>query len=107
MSDKTITKRDLVLLISEETGLIQEDVFAVLQKALDHISAALGQGDRIEFRDFGVFEICIRKSRIGRNPHQPTHVVTIPERRVVKFKPGRKMKAEVMKGVPTPPPPTV
>lgn len=95
MSDKTITKRELVLKIAAETGLIQQDVFAVVQKTLDHITAALAQGDRVEFRDFGVFELCTRKARIGRNPHQPTNVVQIPERRVVKFKAGRKMKADV------------
>jgi nucleoid DNA-binding protein len=103
MKDDTVTKRDLVLRISEETGLVQEDVFAVLQKILDHITDTLIQGGRIEFRDFGVFEICTRKSRIGRNPHAPTHVVTIPERRVVKFKPGRKMKSSVLSFVPPPP----
>lgn len=96
MQGNTITKRDLVLKIAGETGLIQEDVFTVLQKFLDHITDALIQGDRVEFRDFGVFAICTRKARIGRNPHVPTNVVTIPERRVVKFKPGRKMKAEVL-----------
>jgi nucleoid DNA-binding protein len=105
MNEKTLTKRDLVLKISAETGLVQEDVYAVLQKALDHIADTMAQGNRVEFRDFGVFEICVRKSRIGRNPHEPTHVVTIPERRVVKFKPGRKMKQEVTRRLAPPPPP--
>jgi nucleoid DNA-binding protein len=96
MNEKTITKRELVLKIAAETNLIQEDVFAVVQKTLDHITDALAHGNRVEFRDFGVFELCTRKARIGRNPHQPTHVVQIPERRVVKFKSGRKMKADVL-----------
>ena len=100
MSDKTITKRELVLRIAAETGLIQEDVFAVVQKTLDHITETLIQGDRVEFRDFGVFELCTRKARIGRNPHQPTNIVQIPERRVVKFKPGRKMKAGLLAAAP-------
>jgi nucleoid DNA-binding protein len=92
-----MTKRDLVVQISQETGLVQEDVFTVLQKALDHVSEALAKGDHVEFRDFGVFEVCTRKARIGRNPNQPDHVVQIPERKVVKFKPGKKMKADVLK----------
>ena len=96
MSDKTITKRDMVLRIAAETGLIQEDVFAVVQKTLDHITEALAHGDRVEFRDFGVFELCTRKARIGRNPHQPANVVRIPARLVVKFKSGRKMKADIL-----------
>ena len=94
-----MTKRDLVMRIAKETGLIQQDVFAVLQKTLDHIVERLAKGENVEFRNFGVFEVCIRKSRIGRNPNQPTHVVTIPTRKVVKFKMGRIMKAQVMKPV--------
>lgn len=94
-----MTKRDLVIRIAKETGLIQQDVFAVLQKTLDYMIESLARGENVEFRNFGVFEVCIRKSRIGRNPNQPTHVVTIPSRKVVKFKMGRIMKAKVMKPV--------
>ena len=94
-----MTKRDLVMRIAKETGLIQQDVLAVLQKTLDHIVESLAKGESVEFRNFGVFEVRIRKSRIGRNPNQPTHVVTIPARKVVKFKMGRIMKALVMKPV--------
>ena len=90
-----MTKRDLVVRIAEETGLIQQDVMAVLQKSLDHITEALEQGENVEFRNFGVFEIAIRKSRVGRNPNKPEDVVTIPERRVVKFKPGKIMKQRI------------
>ncbi len=90
-----MTKRDLVVRIAEETGLIQQDVMAVLQKSLDHIVEALEKGETVEFRNFGVFEIAIRKSRIGRNPNKPEDVVTIPERRVVKFKPGKIMKQRI------------
>ena len=92
-----MTKRELVVRISMETGLVQEDVFAVLQKTLDYITEALAKGDHVEFRDFGVFEVCRRKQRIGRNPNKPQNTVQIPERNVVKFKAGRLMKAAVMK----------
>lgn len=94
-----MTKRDLVMRIAKETGLIQQDVFAVLQKTLDYIVESLAKGENVEFRNFGVFEVRIRKSRIGRNPNKPSHVVTIPTRKVVKFKMGRIMKAQVMKPV--------
>ena len=94
-----MTKRDLVMRIAKETGLIQQDVFAVLQKTLDYIVESLAKGESVEFRNFGVFEVRVRKSRIGRNPNKPTHVVTIPTRKVVKFKMGRIMKALVMKTV--------
>jgi nucleoid DNA-binding protein len=93
-----MTKRELVVRISKETGIIQEDVFAVIQKTLDYITEALVKGDHVEFRDFGVFEVCTRKPRIGRNPNQPANVVQIPERKVVKFKAGKLMKAGVLKG---------
>ncbi len=90
-----MTKRDLVVRISKETGLVQQDVNAILQKTLDYITAALAKGENVEFRNFGVFEVRVRKSRIGRNPNKPTHVVTIPTRKVVKFKMGRIMKAQI------------
>ncbi|TAN35968.1 MAG: integration host factor subunit beta [Verrucomicrobia bacterium] len=91
----TLTKRDLVMRISEETGLIQQDVFAVLQKTLDYIVDALAKGEHVEFRNFGVFTIRERKARIGRNPKKPQNTVTIPARKVVKFKPGRIMKKRI------------
>jgi nucleoid DNA-binding protein len=99
-----MTKRDLVVRISKETGIIQEDVFTVLQKSLDYITETLVRGEHIEFRDFGVFEVTVRKQRIGRNPNRPENVVTIPERKVVKFKPGKKMKALVLSNDSTPTP---
>jgi len=94
-----MTKRELVMRISKETGLVQQDVFAVIQKTLDYIIESLAKGKTVEFRNFGVFEVRVRKARVGRNPNQPTHVVAIPSRKVVKFKMGRIMKARVMKKV--------
>lgn len=90
-----MTKRELVVRIADETGLVQQQVYQVIQKALDYIIEGLAKGDTIEFRNFGVFEVRQRKSRIGRNPNRPTQVVTIPSRKVVKFKPGRIMKQVV------------
>ena len=90
-----MTKRDLIVRIADETGLIQQDVQAVLQKSLDYIIDALAEDESVEFRNFGVFEIRTRKERIGRNPNRPDHVVTIPERKVVKFKPGKIMRKRI------------
>ena len=92
-----MTKRDLVVRIAKETGLVQEDVFTIIQKVLNYITEALGKGERVEFRDFGVFEVCLRRPRIGRNPNKPENVVRIPARLVVKFKPGKKMEEVVLK----------
>ena len=84
--------------ISDETGLIQEDVKAVLQKSLDYIVDALEKNESVEFRNFGVFEVKDRKERVGRNPNMPEHDVIIPARRIVKFKPGKVMKKRIMGG---------
>jgi nucleoid DNA-binding protein len=99
----TLTKRDLVVRISEETGLIQQQVLDVVQRTLDHIAATLAKGEKVELRNFGVFEVKVRKARVGRNPNAPASDVPIPERSVVKFKPGKEMRAEVLK-IPPPPP---
>ncbi len=87
-----LTKRELVARISKETGISQLDVFNVVQKTLDGIVDALEAGKHVEFREFGVFEIIERKARIGRNPNKPQDVVHIPSRKVVKFKPGKRMR---------------
>ncbi len=93
-----MTKRDLAVRIAEETGLTQHQTLDVIQRALDHITEALGRGQKIEFREFGVFEVRTRKPRVGRNPKRPEVDVPIPARRVVKFKPGKEMKALVLRG---------
>ena len=90
-----MTKRDLVMRIADETGLIQQDVYAVIQKSLDYIVESLENNDTVEFRNFGVFEVRERKKRIGRNPNKPENVVTIPARKVVKFKPGKIMRERI------------
>jgi len=100
----TLTKRDLVTRISNESGLVQQQVLDVVQKTLDYIAEALSKGDKVELRNFGVFEVKIRKARIGRNPNAPETDVPIPERSVVKFKPGKEMRAEVLKIAPQVPP---
>ena len=98
----TLTKRDLVSRISNESGLVQQQVLDVVQKTLDYIAEALSKGDKVELRNFGVFEVKIRKARVGRNPNAPETDVPIPERCVVKFKPGKEMRGEVIKIAPKP-----
>ena len=95
-----MTKRDLVIRISNETGLVQQQVLDVVQKTLDYIASAVSKGDKVELRNFGVFEVKVRKARIGRNPNAPATDVPIPQRAVVKFKPGKEMRAEVLKLTP-------
>lgn len=95
-----MTKRDLVVRIASETGLVQQQVLEVIQKTLDYISEAVAEGKNVELRNFGVFEVKVRKARIGRNPNAPATDVPIPPRAVVKFKPGKEMRESVLKLTP-------
>ena len=95
--NRTVTKRDVVERISERTGLKKTDVKAVLQEFLDEIVHELGDGKRLEFRDFGVFEVRTRAARIAQNP-KTLEPVTVPEKSTVKFKPGRRMKQALEDG---------
>lgn len=92
-----MTKRDLAIRISRQTDLNQNDVMNVIQLTLDTIVNEVAAGRNVEFRNFGVFEVVVRKPRIGRNPNAPKDTVSIPERVVVKFKPGKIMEAKVAK----------
>ena len=93
----SLTKRDLVARISEESGLPQQNVLDVVQKTLDYIRESVAKGQKVELRNFGVFEVKVRKARVGRNPNAPETDVPIPQRAVVKFKPGKEMRDEVIK----------
>jgi len=95
-----LTKRDLVMRISDKTGLVQQQVLDVVQMNLDYIAEALAKGDKVELRNFGVFEVKVRKARVGRNPNAPETDVPIPQRAVVKFKAGKEMREAVLKLTP-------
>jgi len=84
-------KRDIVLKISEETGIKQIVVKEIMQRTLDAIVEALKRGERIELRNFGAFQLKKRRKRIGRNP-KTGEVIPVPERLTVVFKPGLKMR---------------
>ena len=90
-----LTKRDIVLGIYQKTNYQQSEVKEVVQLTLDAIARALSSGQNVELRNFGVFEIQVRKARIGRNPNKPEIDVLIPARAAVKFKPGKELKAHL------------
>ena len=87
----TITKIEIVKRVSNLTGQQKIVVGVVVQQFLDNITEELGNGNRLEFREFGVFETAVRKARIGINPKTLVRV-NVPAKRTVKFKVGRKMK---------------
>lgn len=87
----TITKKELIDRIADNSGNRRVQVKRVVQQFLDEIVNELGKGNRLEFRDFGVFETKIRKARKAQNP-KTLEPVAVPEKRTVKFKVGRLMK---------------
>ena len=89
-----MTKRELVINVSNKLGVTQSEVAKVIETTFETISEALGEGKRWELRDFGVFEVKMRASRIGRNPRTGDQV-PVPARRVVTFRPGKKLKEVV------------
>jgi nucleoid DNA-binding protein len=89
-----MTKKDIILKVSDETNLKQIDVKKIVQKTFECIIEALIRGEKIELRNFGVFKLKQRKSRTGRNP-RTGQVVPVPPKKVVVFKPGLEMKNKV------------
>ncbi len=92
---KTITKRDLVVEISNQTALTQQQVFEVVQCFLDTVTDRLSEGNQVVLRNFGAFQVKVSKPKVGRNPTKPGSEMPIPERAVVKFKPGKEMREKV------------
>ena len=90
----TITKKELIDRIAESTGTKRVQVKKVVQQFLDEIVNELGKSNRLEFRDFGVFETKVRKARKAQNP-KTLEPVEVPEKRTVKFKVGRLMKQKL------------
>lgn len=87
----TVTKKELIDQIAESTQAKRILVKQIIQSFLDEITAQLSKGNRLEFRDFGVFETRIRTARVAQNP-KTLQRVNVPTKRTVKFKMGRLMR---------------
>ncbi len=94
----TVTKKELVDRIAEQTRSKRIVVKTIIQGFLDGIIDELGHGNRLEFRDFGVFETKQRAARIAQNP-KTLQRVNVPPKRTVKFKVGRLMKQKLQEGM--------
>jgi len=90
----TVTKKELVEQIARATGRKQVDVKQVVQVFLDEVIVELGKGNRLEFRDFGIFEVAYRKPRRAHNP-ATLAPVEVPAKRMIKFKAGRLMRETI------------
>lgn len=87
----TITKKELVDRIAERTQSKHATVKAVVQQFLDEITSELAKNNRLEFRDFGVFEVKEQAARTAHNP-KTLEKIHVPAKRKVKFKMGRMMR---------------
>lgn len=90
----TITKKELIDRIAEQTQAKRVVVKRVIQSFLDEIISELIGNNRLEFRDFGVFEVRTREARVAQNP-KTLERVEVPSKRTVKFKMGRLMKEKL------------
>ena len=68
-----------------------------MQSFLEHVIDELARGNRLEFRDFGVFEIRERAERVAQNP-KTLERVSVPARKSVRFKVGRLMQQSLATG---------
>jgi nucleoid DNA-binding protein len=91
-----VTKKEIVKQISERIGLTQLKTKDIVQQTFDAIVDTLIEVGRIELRNFGVFEVKMRKARKARNPRTGERVDVEPKK-VVTFKPGKEMEDRVRK----------
>lgn len=96
-NEKNVTKKCLVDEITRQSRLSRHDVQTVVQGVLDQMIEAIGQGKRIEIRDFGVFEVKSRAARTAQNP-KTLEPVPVPPKLAVRFKPGRLMRSALEVG---------
>ncbi len=93
----TVTKKELIDRIAEATQAKRVIVKRIVQAFLDEVTNELGRNNRLEFRDFGVFETRTRAARTAQNP-KTLERVEVPKKRTVKFKMGRQMKESLSAG---------
>ena len=87
----TVTKKELIERLAEQSGLKRQDVRQVVQGFLDEVINELGKGNRLAFRDFGIFDVRERAERVAQNPKTLERVM-VPAKRTARFRVGRLMK---------------
>ena len=95
--ENRVTKRELVFEVAQQLGYTQKEVATVVQGMLDTVIESLAEGERLELRNFGVFEVKRREPRTCRNP-RTGETVEIGEQKVVAFRPGKALKEWVQTG---------
>ncbi len=100
LKDHDLTKRDLVVSVSDQTGFTQKQVAAVIDVLLEKVVDGLAKGGRVSLRELGTLEVKERKAKVGRNPKKPDHEVIIPARATVKFRPATLLQNRVARLLP-------
>ena len=85
-----MTKKDIIRAVSAQYGIRQDLSKRVVQFVFDSIVRSLEKEGRIEFRNFGVFEVKRRSARVARNP-RTNEPLRVPPRSVVSFQPGKRL----------------
>jgi nucleoid DNA-binding protein len=91
----TVTKRDLVLEVSQKHQISQQLAGEIVNTFIASVSDTLGNGQEVTLRKFGTFSLCIAKAKKGRNPHRPEVEIAIPERVALKFRPSEELKESI------------
>ena len=91
-----MNKTELIALTAERTGLTKKDTERVINAALDAVSTAMAQGDKVQLSGFGAFDVKDREARVGRNPHTK-EAIDIPATRVPVFKPSKALRDLIAK----------
>lgn len=99
MANRTVTKRELCERIAKQTGQTQVATKQIVQMFLDQIIDELAQGNRLELRNFGVFDTRVQPARKARNP-RTDEVVYVSPKAVVSFKIGKSMHEQAQDALP-------
>ena len=91
-----MNKTELIAIAAEHAGLTKKDTERVLNAAIDAITAALTEGDKVQLSGFGSFEVKDREARVGRNPHTKESI-EIPATKVPVFKASKALRDTVAK----------
>lgn len=89
-----MNKSELVDAIAAETGLTKADSKKALEAVVASVGNAMKAGDKVSLVGFGTFSVTVRPERTGRNP-RTKETITIPAKKVVRFKPGSELNDSV------------
>ncbi len=94
MTNKTITRQEIISALTEEVGLSRSDCSNLFEATLDEIADALASGDRVKITGFASFFPHQKPERMGRNPKTLEEVAILP-RKVVVFRPSQTMRGRI------------